>query len=237
MIYFQRVMVVVGTPGSGKDLLIRAVHDLGRQHAQIVPKHTSRPRWDDDEEEMICEGDVKYNLDACDIVYENYGDRYGIETRRIWKGLLSGAFQVLVVSNADAINKLHSIFGELLVLVYVHSEVIADKYGETERQTGKASSYVEHRVKEYRQAFELYLENFLAFNHTLIFSELQEDLFDQIFRLFRAYERGDIYLTRPEPFLSHRFWQEVIKPRLVLGGEEDDNRSTDDVAPIESLKS
>jgi ribose 1,5-bisphosphokinase PhnN len=231
VIYFQRVIVVVGTPGSGKDLLIRAIHDLGRQHAQIVPKHTSRPRWADDEEEMICPGDLDYNLDGCDITYKNYEDEYGIETRRIWEGLLDGAFQVVVVSNADAINELHSIFGDLLVLVYVHSEVDAEKYREMERSRDKRSSYVayvERRVKEYRQAIDLYLNNFLAFDHVLIYSGIkknmfvEEDLFDQLFRLFRAYERADIYLTRPKPVLSQRFWREVIAqgPPIILGDGE-----------------
>ncbi len=79
MILMQRLVVIVATPGSGKDQLIRAIHDLGARHAQIVPKHTSRERWDNDGSEMICPGDTGCNVDACDIRYKNYGDWYGID--------------------------------------------------------------------------------------------------------------------------------------------------------------
>jgi hypothetical protein len=192
MVFTPKLVAVVGTPGSGKDLLIRAVNDLGVQHAQIVPKHTSRLRRADDGNEMICSGDPEYNLEVCDLVYENFGDRYGIECSRIWEGLRNGVFQVVVVSNIDAINRLRERFGELLILVYVHSEIGADEYLKVEAALGQDSSYVKKRVEGYQSAFKLYLKNFLAFDHVLIYSGIQEDLFDQIFRLFRAYEQSDL---------------------------------------------
>jgi len=188
LVFTPRIIAVVGTPGSGKDLLIRAVNDLGIRHAQIVPKHTSRLRRYDDGNEMICNGDSCYNIDGCDIIYENFGDRYGIESLRIWEGLKNGVFQVAVVSNIQAINKLKELFGELLVLVYVHSEMSADDYLNAEAVLGSNTDYVKKRAASYRAAFDIYLENYLAFNHVLIYSGIQEDLFDQIFRLFRAYE-------------------------------------------------
>jgi guanylate kinase len=192
MSFAQRLFVIVGTPGSGKDILIRAVDDIGYRHAQIVPKHTSRKRRKDDRKEMICPGDPGYNLDACDIIYENYGDKYGIEYSRIWEGLKKGTSQVIAVSNVDAINKMREIFGEFMVLVYVHSGMSPDEYRDQEAVFGEDAQYIERRAQEYPFAFEVYRENLLAFDHVLINSDLREDLFDQIFRLFRAYERGDI---------------------------------------------
>jgi ribose 1,5-bisphosphokinase PhnN len=183
-----RLIVVVGTPGSGKDLLIKAVNDLGAQHAQIVPKHTSRRRRPDDGNEMICSGDVDYDIDGCDITYENYGDYYGIQCLGIWEGLQNRTFQVIVVSNIDAISELRRRFGNLLVLVYVHSEMKSDEYLRIEDSVGEESDYAKKRAERYQSAFNLYLKNYLAFDHVLIYSGAQEDLFDQIFRLFRAYE-------------------------------------------------
>jgi hypothetical protein len=185
----QCLFVIVGTPGSGKDLLIRAVNDLGTQHAQIVPKHTSRDRREDDGSEMICPGDSGHNLDACDIMYKNYGDTYGIECSRIWEGLKKGLSQIANVSNITAINRLRDVFGELMVLVYVHSNVGAEEYLDKEMPLGADTSYVQRRAEEYRFALDVYLENFLAFEHVLIYTGNAEDLYDQIFRLFRAYEQ------------------------------------------------
>ena len=186
------LVVVVGAPGSGKDLLIRAVNDLGTQHAQIVPKHTSRQRRQDDGNEMICPGDENYDIEACDIIYENYGDRYGFECSMIWQGLKKGIFQVIVVSDINTINKLKEKFRDIMISVYVHSETNADEYERTEVAFGEDTNYVKQRSKNYRQAFDIFLKNYLAFDHVFIYTGNPEDLFDQIFRLFRAYERGDI---------------------------------------------
>ena len=192
MVYSPRLIIVVGNPGSGKDILVRAVYDLGTQHANVVPKHTSRNRIKDDGKEMICSDDPNFALEKCDVVYENYGDRYGIETVKIWKGLKRGIFQVLVVSNVDAINKLRTIFGGLIILVYVHSEIQPDEYQNTESKHGYEQEYIKRRVTEYNKAFRSYLRNFLAFKHVFIYTDSDEDLYDQIFRLFRSYEKREL---------------------------------------------
>jgi ribose 1,5-bisphosphokinase PhnN len=221
MILMQRLVVIVGTPGSGKDQLIRAIHDLGARHAQIVPKHTSRERWDDDGNEMICPGDPDYNLDACEIQYQNYGDRYGIESSKMWEGLSRGVFPVVVVSNIDAINALHQMFGKLMLLVYIHSEMEVDQYRHSEMARGKDTQYIERRVAEYQLAFDIFLENYPAFDHVLINSGSSEDLFDQIFRLFRAYERGDLFYATARSFIPERIWMERYPLPIILGGQGD----------------
>lgn len=187
----QRLFVLVGTPGSGKDLLVRAINKRA-QHAQVLPKHTSRKRQVDDGSEMICPGDPGYDLDACDIVYENYGNQYGIESSRIREGLDRGVSQVIVVSNVGAINSLYDIFGELAELVYVHSGVDAEVYRRIGVRLGWDPEYIERRVKEYQLAYDVYINNLLAFRHVLIHAGLPEDLYRQMFRLFRAYEHGEL---------------------------------------------
>jgi guanylate kinase len=188
MRFTPKVIAVAGAPGSGKDELIRAVKDLGTNHAEIVPKHTSRARRPDDGGEMICPADSGWNLENCDVKYDNYGDSYGIELARIWEGLARGSFQVIVVSNVEALNQLRSAFGALMKLVFVHSEVDAETYV---REAGGGSDYVEKRVARYSEALETYIRNIEQFDHVLLHAGPREDLYDQIFRLFRSYERGD----------------------------------------------
>ena len=215
MVSTQRLFVLVGASGSGKDLLIRAVNDMGARHAQIIPKHTSRDRLPNDGNEMTCDGDPGYDLDGCDIQYENYGDKYGIKSDEIWEGLRKGAFQVVVVSNLDAIKELRKIFGDLTVLIYVHSDMSAEEYRRVTAEYRNDADYVERRVTEYRLAFDIYLRHFLAFNHVLIYAGLDEDLYDQIFRLFRAYERGDLPYTTARPVASGRIWDEKENQRVA----------------------
>jgi guanylate kinase len=219
MNFTPRLFVIVGTPGSGKDLLIRAVNALGSRHADIVPKHTTRARRNDDGNEMIFPGSFGHDLDSCDIRYENYGDQYGIQSERIWQGLRDNRFQVAVVSDLNAIKELQQIFGQLMVLIYVHSNKNIDEYRIEEARHGDFK-YVERRVEEYVQARQLYLDYFLAFNHVLISAGLDEDLYDQIFRLFRAYERGELSQATVRPIASDRIWDifdESDLPPMMLG--------------------
>lgn len=174
------IFVIVGGSHSGKDEIIRAIQDLGGLHAQIIPKFTSRPRQEDDEKEIRCnyifekEDNGNYLVRSresgesyiCDIVYKKNSNEYGIDTHQIWEGLREQKFQVIVVSEVEAINKLIEKFGSLVILIYV--------YGIEE----------DSDLPEFR----LFIENFNEFDHVLISEARKEDLYDQLFRLFRAYE-------------------------------------------------
>jgi ribose 1,5-bisphosphokinase PhnN len=190
MSFTPRVFVVVGGPGSGKDILLRAVRDLGSQHALIVPKHTDREANPDDGDEMICFGQPGYDLENCDVKYKNFKKSYGFKCSLIWAGLRQGVHQVIVVSNIKAINKLKENFGDLLVLLYVHSEINREEFQHEIENHDKG--YIRERLKGFDNAFIDYLNNYNTFRHVLIYAGAPEDLFDQIFRLFRAYEHRAI---------------------------------------------
>lgn len=185
-----RLFIIVGnTPNqqktNGKDLIIQAVDTMGGLHASIIPKYTSRGPKSDDGREMICSCKFTPNKNGSativteegkkykgDIVYKRKGNWYGFSSKGIWKGLKRGKFQVVVISDADTINKLRDIFGGLAILVYVHSHNF------------------EGENKNVDTEFELFSNNFDLFDHVLIYEDKAEDLYDQIFRLFKAYEKG-----------------------------------------------
>ena len=186
-----RLFIIVGnTPNeaeNGKDLIIQAVDTMGTLHAEIIPKYTSRSKKDDDGNEMICNCTFSprkngiFNVKIkqgrsveCDIVYQRKGNYYGFDSETIWKGLKRGMFQVVVISEAETINKLRDRFGGLAVLIYVHSHNMQSN----------------HQVKSTDEEFKLFSNNFSSFNHVLIYEDKAEDLYDQIFRLFKAYEKG-----------------------------------------------
>lgn len=49
-----KTFILAGNAASGKDELIRAIKDLGKLQADIIPKYTVRRQEEDDENEMIC---------------------------------------------------------------------------------------------------------------------------------------------------------------------------------------
>lgn len=184
-----KLFIIVGnTPGdqnsaNGKDLIIQAVDSMGALHAEIIPKYTSRGKKSDDGNEMICNCTFTPTAQncydvippdspkvRCDIVYSRKGNMYGFNSKEIWNGLKRGMFQVVVISEVDTINKLRDIFGGLVVLVYVHSH--------------------NNKPADVEEEFALFSQNFDAFNHVLIYEDKAEDLYDQMFRLFKAYEKN-----------------------------------------------
>ena len=212
--YTPRLFLVVGSPASGKDELISAVNTIGTLHAEIVPKHTNRKPRDDDGDEMICKmklvngvevDNPNYDIGGCDVVYDNYDDQYGIKTSLIWDKLREGIIQVAVVSNTNALNQLKGKFGNLAIVIYVYSQISREKYREREMERKLANlkaengsdstseeenKYINSRVADFDKAWDIYVENFMLFDHVLIYADMQEDLFDQVFRLFKAYEKG-----------------------------------------------
>ena len=136
---------------------------------------------------MIFSGETGFALDDCEITYRHNENIYGINIANIWNGLMKGVSQVLVASAEDALFQLRTAFGDLLVLIYVHSNIAESAFIESQKQ-GSNDKYVLNRAKNYDAAYQLYVSNILHFDHVLIFSEEVEDLHDQIFRLFRAYE-------------------------------------------------
>lgn len=169
------MFVIAGNASAGKDKIISAVMDLGSLHAQVVTKYTTRQATSEDGREIICKinekgllnPDFEKGFSKCDILYDRNNNTYGINSADIWEGMKSGLFQVVSVSDAGPINQLKTKFGSAVVLIYVHSDA---KTPPTE--------------------LDLFVNNFDKFNHVLIYEDKYEDLYDQLFRLFRAYERG-----------------------------------------------
>lgn len=209
--FTPRLFIVVGSPASGKDELISAVNTIGVLHAEIVPKHTDRDLRFNDGDEMICMkkyisdnslvDNENYDLKNCDVKYVNFKKNYGIKTSEIWDKLRDGINQVAVVSDSGALNQLKNKFGNLAVVLYVYSQInkstyrkreIANLKSKKQNLTKEDEEYIKERVADFDKAWNLYIDNFLLFDHVLIYADRQEELFDQIFRLFKAYENGTL---------------------------------------------
>ena len=178
-----KIFIISGAENSGKDEILQGVEALARNKASVIAKHSSRNQKLDDGNELICKHIIKdinvpekeieyisnpdYNLDKCDIVYRRKGNSYGLITQEIWDGLQQGFFQIIALSDSEAINRLVQIFGDLVVLIYAYSN---------------------RNAADKEMAFDTYLNNINMYDHVLIYEDKKEDLYDQIFRLMNFYE-------------------------------------------------
>ena len=132
-------------------------------HSLIVPKHTTRARREDDGEEMICPGDLGFDIDSCDILYTNYGTRYGINSNEIRERLDDGISSSIVVSNEYALAELAKRFPEELVKVYIQG--LSKQEYIAQHQEHLSEPYVQRRILEYEKADNLYQRNLSTINN------------------------------------------------------------------------
>lgn len=183
-----KIYVFIGNPGSGKDKALETIRVQSLLHSIIMPKHTTRARKEDDGEEMICPGDELFDMDSCDLTYVNYGNTYGIDTQELQARLEDGISSSIVVSNAEAIKKLKEKFPNKLVTIYIHG--LSKEEYIIQQKNYLEDEYVKKRLEKYHQADELYYNQWLDFNHTIIDNNDLTDLKLQINNIMMYYEEG-----------------------------------------------
>ena len=206
--------VISGNGASGKDELIEATFAMGKLYAGVIPKYTSRSQKQDDGPEIICkhiriEGSDEFVINP---EYESFlalrkqdPDRflsywgnggkfeYTIDMKLLRESLGAGRSQVIALSDIDTINTLLHEFGDQVVPVYCNSQISKEEYGEK----GEGDEIDNARLAVFEQQMDEFIENYMLFRHVVIYAEnkldhesdgRQEELIDQLFRLFRAYE-------------------------------------------------
>lgn len=196
-----KIYIFIGNPGSGKDEALETIRVQSLLHSIIMPKHTTRARKEDDGEEMICPGDELFDMDSCDLTYVNYGNTYGINTQELQERLEDGISSSIVVSNAEAIKKLKEKFPNKLVTIYIHG--LSKEEYIIQQKEHLEDEYVKERIEKYHQADELYYNQWLDFNHTIIDNNDLTDLKLQINNIMRYYEEGrDWSMSKIDDYLK-----------------------------------
>lgn len=173
-----KVYVFSGNPGSGKDEALETIRIQGILHSIILPKHTTRHREKSDGEEMICPEDEEFDIESCDLQYNNFGATYGINTEEIKERLKDGISSSIVVSNKEALEKLKRKFPESIVNIYIQGLSKEEYMIQQKEHLGE--DYVKKHVQEYEKADELYYNQWLDFNHVIINNRDLSDLKRQI---------------------------------------------------------
>lgn len=168
--------------------------DLVSRHEKAASKKERPQKWTpEDKACYLIDGETGY------ILYENNKTRYGFEVYNASqkeKILLSKLktekkHLVLVASLPEIFRWCEKFTSNNVVTVFAHSEISADEFAK------KASSDAEIRkLERYSEEILKYSHNIALFDHVTIFAEehinekpgaREEELFDQMFRLFRYY--------------------------------------------------
>jgi hypothetical protein len=199
-----RLLITVAGPAIEEERLRLAIESLDPALALYILWKRQGGRYNDalPSERPIC--------GTNEVIFENPESTYGIRSSEIWDGLRRRVFQVVSANNIDTADHFRRIFGELVVLVYIHSEPESQEPKTRERQ---------------RLTFRLYLDNLAAFDHVLIDSGDKEDISSQMCHLLLGYSDGKIGAA-----ISKNLQQKLAmkpKPAQIIGGEKSTSTTSD----------
>ncbi len=165
---------------------------------------------------MICPEDKGYDIESCDIKYNNFGTTYGINTQELRDRLSDGISSSLVVSNLEALNELQRKFPEEIVNIYMQGLSKAEYM--IKEKDRLEEPYVKRRIDEYEKADELYYSQWMSFNHIIIDNGDLADLKIQIDTIQRYYEGEEelsigkfkSYMDKANKYIG-RFAREYVK--------------------------
>lgn len=187
------VITITGPSGAGKSTTLRFLENCGNRvfRPEMVPKYTTRPPHEDDEGEVIC---VEHLPAQCDLVYEQYGDRYGLELRDIFDLVAEGKSPIVILNDVRAVEDVRNTLGGLVRSIFVFMESpTLERFKKLARtkglldEEGKISKEdLELRLGKAQALYRIYIENIHLFDHVIINCGSFDDLDLQVKQIVKG---------------------------------------------------
>jgi guanylate kinase len=163
------VLTLTGPSGSGKSTAVSMLEHCSpkRFRAQLIPKYTTRPPREQLERDAIC---VDALPSTCDLIYEQYGVRYGLDTDCLYDKLSAGISPIVILNDVRAVEDVRQAFGRLTCSLFVFRESPSEERQlRLARQRGLADeAEVRLRFRKAQAIFRIYIENIHMFDHVLL---------------------------------------------------------------------
>ena len=131
------------------------------------------------------------------------GIQYAVSSHEIAENIRKGLPQILI-SNMDQFERFREIYGNRAVFLYVYRLASAQDTEGWYLSVNPDQADARARIEEIRRVHESYMERIAEFDHVLLNTTHQEDLYDQIFHLLEYYheigEREELeQVAKPTP--------------------------------------
>ena len=191
------VITITGPSRAGKSTTV----DYMLKHKSIVfdpvlvPKFTTRlPRkGDEDEEEVTCVDEIPRQ---CDLVYEQYGKRYGLELKTILEHIEAGKSPIVILNDVRAVEDIRNSLGRLVRSIFIFRKDPTSEEYHKELQGSRRPDEAEIRFDKARTIFRIYIENIHLFDHVIINSRGFEDLDTQVRAIVNGLEQDQHWPLR-----------------------------------------
>lgn len=182
------VITITGPSGSGKSTTLSyllAYEDLNFSPV-MVPKYTTRPPHAGDFGEVIHKDPIP---DGCDLVYEQYGVRYGLELRTIFAHLTDGFSPIIILNDIRAVEDVRNCWRGLVRSLFIFRKSPSrEQYNELARIRGvsKEKESPEVRYQKAKALYRIYIENIPLFDHVILNSGTFNELKAQVEQIVKG---------------------------------------------------
>lgn len=186
------VITITGPSRAGKSTTVDYLQSEANDHfrPKLVRKHTTRRRRQDDEhDEVRCvDGDLP---EECDLVYEQYRSRYGLDSSELVESIANGESPVVVLNDVRAVEDVRNAFRERVRSIFIfRHDPLSDEYRkELIESRGEAG---EVRFKKAQTIYRIYIENIHLFDHVIINTGSFEELEMQVKQIVKSLEENTI---------------------------------------------
>jgi guanylate kinase len=148
---------------------------------ELVRKQTTRPPREHDRDCIA--GGI---LPECDLVYEQYGERYGLALQTLIDHLAEGRSPIVILNDVRAVEDIRNTFRERVRSIFIfRHDPLSEEYHQ-ELITSRGLDAGEIRFEKARTIYRIYIENIHLFDHVIINSGTLDELEIQIRQIVRS---------------------------------------------------
>lgn len=186
----SRVITITGASGCGKSTAISYfLRANGRGYCpELLKKYKTREKRQvegSNEDGMF----VSEIPPECDLVYEQYGDRYGIQMSTIFDKLSKGITPIVIVNDVRVVQDIKTALGPCVSSIYLFRipPSLGDYRKLAEERNVTAETDALNRFNKANAVFRIYIENIFLFDHVILNSWGLEELEKQVKNLVTGF--------------------------------------------------
>jgi len=195
----SNILTLTGPSQAGKSTAINYFLKANYSNYSPVclPKFTTRPpRGDDSPQEVICCKSLPKN---CDLVYQQYDFRYGLNSDDIISNLKQNKTVILILNDVRTIYEVKRMFGDICYSIFLFREAPnRDKFIEISKARGGTSiEQINKRLKKAEAIYRIYIENIQLFDKVIINSFEKKELKIQVKNIIKLVSNiNSLYLKQ-----------------------------------------
>lgn len=193
-ISMPNVITLTGPSGCGKSTAVRYFlsYRMSGWSPRVIPKYTTREPRVDDGREIICVDEIP---EFCDVVYEQYGVRYGLALQHLFDAVSAGHTAIVIVNDVRAVEDIRLSLGRLVRSLFVFRDspnferldALGKSRGVRDEET------MRRRFRKAQAIYRIYIENIYLFDHVLINWSTRQYLRAQVGQVLRGLGRDNIF--------------------------------------------